>query len=411
MNEVQILTFLLSFFLSFLLGLSLVKYLTVHPLKMNFYTFLSTILGVFVVFLLVLGAESNLFFLLFASLGAFLAFIIGYIIMASKVLLMKDPRNIPELTRMKGDMGKGHTAVIYFTHGEPETYNPIGWINQFKEFDEQNVPFIPFPIRPLFLYQLRKKYLQVGKSDHRKMHNSMIKSLEEEFRKQGDYETRFYLSFLDDEPRPDAAILQALNEGASKLIVSTVFVSVSNHTLEGEELIKKINFEDYGIKLKITQPLWDSVTLHRMFLERANQSLGDADKSKVGILLVGHGQPDEWDEFFPTEIEHEVVFRERILELFKRDGYKEENLGLAWMEFKEPKPAEKIEHFIRNGVDYIVFFSASISADSIHSQYDIPSLVYQAKVPEYVNILDMGAWNNDPWVIKAIKERIDALME
>ena len=31
---------------------------------------------------------------------------------------------------------KFDTAVIYFTHGEPETYDPIGWLNQFREFDE-----------------------------------------------------------------------------------------------------------------------------------------------------------------------------------------------------------------------------------------------------------------------------------
>ena len=50
------------------------------------------------------------------------------------------------------------------------------------------------------------------------------------------------------------------------------------------------------------------------------------------------------------------------------------------MEFKEPKPAPKVEEFVDNGVEKIVFFSAAISADSIHSQYDIPELVSEARL-------------------------------
>ena len=57
-------------------------------------------------------------------------------------------------------------------------------------------------------------------------------------------------------------------------------------------------------------------------------------------------------------------------------------MSLAWMEFKEPKPAEKVEEFPRNGVEKVLYFSAAISADAIHSQYDIPALVNEARVPE-----------------------------
>ncbi|MHA2074893.1 MAG: hypothetical protein ACW97X_09765, partial [Candidatus Hodarchaeales archaeon] len=145
---------------------------------------------------------------------------IGYSLMTKRILSMNDDRFIPRIMRSKDDPGSGHTAVVYFTHGEPETYNPIGWINQFREFDEQNTPFIPFLIRPFFLFQLRRKYLKVGKSDHKKMHQIMIQDLEERFSDEGDDSTKFYLSFLDDEPRPNAAVIQALNEGASQIVVS-----------------------------------------------------------------------------------------------------------------------------------------------------------------------------------------------
>jgi hypothetical protein len=127
----------------------------------------------------------------------------------------------------------------------------------------------------------------------------------------------------------------------------------------------------------------------------------------VGILLVGHGQPDEWDVEWPTETEQEIAFREEVLKLLAADGYKKEYMSLAWMEFKEPKPAPKVEEFVKNGIEKLLFFSAAISADAIHSQYDIPDLVHEAKVTDDFPIINLGAWNDDPIVIQAIKEKID----
>jgi hypothetical protein len=67
--------------------------------------------------------------------------------------------------------------------------------------------------------------------------------------------------------------------------------------------------------------------------------------------------------------------------------------------------------FMENGIEKLVFFSTAISANSIHSQYDNPTLVNKFKFPEGFPVINLGAWNNDPIVIQAIKEKIDALME
>ncbi|MGD9404187.1 MAG: hypothetical protein PVH95_03465 [Anaerolineae bacterium] len=214
----EIIRWLLVVVLSSLLGALVVQYLTVHPLQMSWY----------------LLAASTVFFALVATLAvllrgrplliavplALVLFFAGYVFMTRAFLAREDARPVPQLTRTKDDPGLGHTAVVYFTHGEPETYDPIGWINQFNEFDEQGIAFVPLVARPLFAYELRNHYLEVGRSDHRRMHVQMINRLEEAFRAEGDTTTKFYLSFLDDDPRPDAAVIQALNDGASRIVVS-----------------------------------------------------------------------------------------------------------------------------------------------------------------------------------------------
>ena len=386
-------------------GVLFVGYLTTHPLKMSRYL-VATILTLVLVVLIVTTRFSGQ--QVWAALGISLScFMIGYLGMARVVLSREDNHTSLKLTRKPEDAGLGHTAVIYFTHGEPETFDPIGWLNQFREFDRQKIPFIPFIARPFFIFSLRNKYLAVGKSEHRSIHHKMIRNLEETYRRQGDDKTRFYLSFLDDNPRPNTALIQALNEGASRIVVCEVFLTVSNHTAEGKEQIEVVLEHFPNLPVRFTGPLHDSLTLQRMFVERANRNNGAVDRSKIGVLLVGHGQPDEWDQQWPTETEQEINFRMAVLKHFEMNGYQRENMSLAWMEFKEPKPAQKIEEFIRNDVKEILYFPAAISADSIHSQYDIPELVHKANIPKNVSLRNLGAWNDDPMVIRALKEKVD----
>ena len=110
----------------------------------------------------------------------------------------------------------------------------------------------------------------------------MLKSLERAFREEDDTTTRFYISFLDDNPRPDAAVIQALNEGASRIVVAEVFVSVSNHTAEGKDLIEELDLDGIPVEMRFTGPLWDLDTLHSMFVERVRAHLDGTDKSQVG---------------------------------------------------------------------------------------------------------------------------------
>ena len=65
-----------------------------------------------------------------------------------------------------------------------------------------------------------------------------------------------------------------------------------------------------------------------MFVQRSNANIGDTEKSKVGILLVGHGQPDEWDVEWPTETEQELSFRYDVMDL----------VGSGWLSKRKSKP-------------------------------------------------------------------------
>ncbi len=393
--------------LGFALGWFFLTYLTVHPVRMGRALTL-TLLSLFLILVVAVWQFSGIELALAAGVALF-GVLVGYVANARIVLGRDDPREIPELTRRAEDTGEGHTAVVYFTHGEPETYDPIGWLNQFREFDEQGIAFVPFIARPFFLYNLRKAYLTVGSSQHRQRHLGMAQALDDTLVSEG-YNVRVYPSFLDDDPRPDAALIRALNEGASDVVVAEVFVSISNHTAEGEEQIEEVDTDALGVPVSHTGPLWDSDTLHQMFLDKVEAERGDVPRERVGVLLVGHGQPDEWDVEWPTETEHELELRHGIIDKLVEAGYDRDKIDLAWMEFKKPYVPDRAEEIAKRGIDKLVYFSTGISAESLHSQYDVPELVEKATLDSSIEVVNLGAWNEHPLAIAAIAERVTELL-
>ncbi len=389
--------------LSIVLGISLMRYLVAPPLSMA----TSLVLCVF----LVVGLGLTVFIGLSGlarvlAVGIILAgFVAGYLAATRVFLNQEEERHLPELSLPPAEQ-RDHAAVIYFTHGEPPAYSPMPWIETFKELDADKVSFIPMPFRPFFFLKLRKEYLKVGGSPHNYIHQDMARSLKEVFRAEGDDRTRFYIAFLDSNPRPDEAVIRALNEGASRVIFATVFVTISSHTKAGQDMVKKLDLEKYGVPICFSEPLWNSETLKELFVTRANENLNGMDKSKVGILLVGHGQPEDWDKIYPTQTEQETLFRQSIITHLVADGYAEENISLAWMEFKKPEIREVVQELADRGVEKLFVFATSISASSLHSLYDIPEAVIETGLPENVEMVNLGAWDDDPIVIRAIKEQL-----
>ncbi len=392
----------------FAAGFLLVEYLTVHPLVAG-RAMLLWVLAAIATTTLVATLFSGMLIPAAAALAVG-AFFVGYLLRTKSVLAREDPRLVPALAPPEPNDRSGHTAVVYFTHGEPETFDPIGWVNQFREFDEDGIAFVPFFVRPIFIYRLRQSYLRVGRSNHRQTHCRMCRLLEERLREAGHVGVRVYFSFLDDDPRPDAALIQAINEGAARIVVAEIFTTVSNHTAKGKALIAAAPAAELGIEVVHTCPLWDSATLHQMFLDKVDAATGDTDRSKVGVLLVGYGQPAEWDREFPTETEQEIAFRQSVLDLLAANGYRPQNLSMAWMMFKRPKPVEKVEELAARGVEKILYFSAAISADALSSQVHVPEMIAKARIPESVELVNLGAWDDHRLTIEAIFERVEPLL-
>jgi protoheme ferro-lyase len=394
----------LSALLAITCGVLFLAYLVAPPLQMGWY--LAMLAGALVIWGILAWRFFRKWELAADAVLLLALFITGYLSATLFYLAQAEEGNLPAITRAEGDPGDGHTAILYFTHGEPPAYSPMPWIETFHELDKDGVSFVPWPFRPFFLSNVRREYLAIGGSAHNKVHQIMLHSLLLSMPEEAMRGTRFYQAFLDSPPRPDEMAIQAINEGASKLIVLPVFLTDSSHTIAGFEMIEALAIEKFGVSVCAAKPLWDTDALQQMFVARADAHLDGVDKARVGILLVGHGQPDDWDAFYPTQTEQENEFRNQVRERLIQAGYLPDNILLAWMEFKTPKITTAVQQLATQGVERILVFSSSISADSIHSDIQVPESVEAADLPDDVQVVNMGAWGNSPLVIEAIRQRI-----
>ena len=394
--------------LSLVLGAALLRFLTCHPLLMNFYL-LAVCLSSFAIILLLILSYQQRQRLKHTLWLCLLLIFISYIAALNSFMHPADLHFLPPILRTKGDGGLGHTAVILLAHGEPETYDPNPWIKQMKEFDEQNIPFIPYALRPFFFFNLREKYLLAGKSGHNDECLQIMKQLEAEYRFRGDQKTKFYISYLENEPHPNTAVISALNEGASNIILCNLFLTISSHTQEAINLIDPLKIQDYNVKIAFSRPLYDSKILQQLYIDAVNRNIKNSDKKKIGIILVGHGQPVEWDERFITQTQQETSFRMDILKQLEQAGYHAENLKLAWMDFRPPAPKEAVEQLMQNNVDAIYYFSTIIGSESMHAKYDVPALFTGLDETSTLKVQQLTAFEDKAGIVKALLERIEEL--
>lgn len=383
-------------------GFFLVQYLVRPADRLGFYAVLLALAlagSFFILFRSFRGREY-----LLAGVVLLAGVALGYVIANAGFLAQEEERELPELLRMDG--GDGHTAVLYFTHGEPPGYSAQPWIETIRELDHDKVPFVPWLVRPIFFNTVRHEYFLAGGSAHNKLHETFMDNLRRAMPEETAAGMKFYLAFLDSNPRPDEMTIRAINDGASRVIILPVFVTESTHTEAGKAMVAEVNPEQYGVQTCYTGALWDSDLLHNVFVERANEMLNGLDKSKVGILLVGHGQPTEWENIYPQQNKQESQYREAIREKMIADGFPPQNIVLGWMEFQQPDIPASARALAGLGVERILVFAVSLSADSIHSEVDVPHAVEEAGLPEGIAVEFVGQYGDHPLAIEAMREKI-----
>jgi protoheme ferro-lyase len=326
---------------------------------------------------------------------------------AASYRLLKEPDRTPERVTPREPDAPRKTCVVYFTHGEPETYEPEPWVNMLFELDSTVDGFPPRPVWPFILGGIKKSFGVVGSSPHGRIHARTMDAVRAAV---GRPDVEWRLSFLDAEPALRNAVAEAASSGATDLVMLTVFLTDSDHTAEADDLDEAMGLTEAGIRIVRTPVLWDDPRLAEMVAGKVVRAAGDRDRSTVGVMLVGHGQPEEWDRTHPTETEQEVAFRAAIRELLLAEGFAPSRVSDGWMSFREPRVPKRVRELAASGATSVIGVPVTISADSLHSLHDTPKLVRKGARGTGLEVIDVGAWNTEDLLVDLLADRTRAAL-
>jgi protoheme ferro-lyase len=335
-----------------------------------------------------------------ALLGAAVGVVAGWT--AASYLRLPAPDRTPERAAPVPVGSPRRRAVVYFTHGEPETYEPEPWVNMLHELDATVPGFPPKPVWPFILAGIKRSFGIVGSSPHGRIH---AQTMAEVAAAVGRPDVDWHLSFLDADPPLHRAVSEAVRAGATELVLLTVFLTDSDHTAEADKLDAAMGLSAAGLRVMRTPVLWDDARLARMVAEKVLRAAGDRDRSTVGVMLVGHGQPIQWDAEHPTETQQEQAFRAAIRSVLVQAGFRADLVSEAWMSFRDPKVPDRVRELAQRGARTVIGVPVTISADSLHSLHDTPALVRKGAHGTGLEVLDVGGWNTEPLLVELLADR------
>ena len=336
-------------------------------------------------------------------------FVVGYLLRTRAFLRSEDTRDLPPLTRGANAAGKGFTAVIYLAHGEPEHYDPTGLINAYREADAAGLPAGPVWARPFALAQLRKQYLDGKRSDQRNIHRRTLKKLENAEAAAGAPPRRYYLAFLDDEPRPEAAAIQALNDGADAIILLEVYTVDTPHSAGGRRRITEtVAAMESAPPLYCTGPLADSSALQQLHAARVAAQTAEDERAEAGVLLVAFARAPIWRERFAEAAAAEERFLNGAQAALEAAGFP--RVRQARLQ-GEPPPINMAEELVEAGAQKVFYAIATESADSDLTQRALPQALSRAMVPDTVSLVNRGGWNDDPNLVQAVQDALARIEE
>ncbi|MGB7982019.1 MAG: ferrochelatase [Candidatus Nanopelagicales bacterium] len=316
---------------------------------------------------------------------------------------MREPDRTPVPVAVLADAAPRRTAVVYFTHGEPSTYEAEPWVNMLFELERTVPSFPPRPVWPFILAGIKRSFDAVGRSPHCAIHAETMDAVA---RAVGRGDLRWYVSFLDADPPLRSAIAQAVREGATDLILLTVFLTDSDHTAEADAMDQAMGLTRAGVRTVRTPVLWDDPRLARMIADKVQRAAAGRDLRTVGVMLVGHGQPRQWDATHPTETQQEQQFRDDIRALLIADGFGRELVSDAWMSFRSPKVPDRVRELATRGATVVLGVPVTISADSLHSLHDTPELIRKGARGTALEVVDVSGWNTEPLLVDILADRV-----
>jgi len=319
--------------------------------------------------------------------------IIGYLV--ANIILISSKYEITYENFSNYNVKENKNAVILLFDVDVPKYRPSILIKNFMDTSSLH----DFYKLPFNLY--RNKILSERFSGNINQYYSQLMAKELQNNLNEDYTV--YKSYINQAPYVDEVIQQAIIEGNGQIIVMPISLVEEKDIESYHSIIHGTRFQVENVKFKSTNYLWNSELLAESYLERINVSIQVSDKSRAGVILVGeifnNKTPNE------TYLKQDVLFRQKISSLLKKDGYDNNKVRLSFLNKRLIK--EEMERLMEYGVGQIIIVHISNESQKNSSIAMIENLVESIEAPKGIKFDQIHGWAPDKYILKELLKRIE----
>jgi protoheme ferro-lyase len=328
-----------------------------------------------------------------------LSFALGYSLTTFSVLSPGKSRRVVNAPGRQ----TGRTAVICLSQGEPPEYDVRSAVRRFElTDDQQEAPLLL--LRPFYMRDLKSKYAAIGGSPYKGYQTELAAQVQARL----DSSYRVYSAFYSDVPGYAEQVCNAIEDGASRIVVVHVRVTEPPDAVRLGDVLEGLNPESYGVQMAQIGPLSDSALLPQLYVRRVLEVLPhvDAHADDIGLLLVGRGNAAKGQ---PAEVrrEQEEKFQQRVRQALAEAGFDERRIVIGWLR-NPPVVAEALRSLVGLGCKSVYWMPSSYPADGVNTLYDMPAQMNSFAREHGVKLVALGAWNGDELAAEEIAVRVRA---
>lgn len=373
-------------------GVCLVAYLVADPPLHRLYALAGGLLvafaGVAVAFLATFQGSGGVAAIAAAAVVA--ALVGGYWLAASYLPSLAPSSIAAPLERVT--TSEPRTAILAVVCAEATRYHLPSTLREIAALQQAAETEVPAGALPFLLASERARYGTAGGSDARPSVRRLLDAVCERLP-----ETVLppVASWCAGEPTPEQALAHLVEAGSTRVVVLPLAVAPSVPMLQTLDRLSEMRTAAAGVQLVDMPYLDDLAPLDEHIADLVADVVGESDRSDIGAVLVGSGQPPEWDRAYPEGPDEETAFMQRVRLAMSERGFDAERIRLAWAEWREPDVADGVRHLAALGCPRVVVVPACEPFPTLSTALDIPHAIELARVDSDVRVELLPAWADE----------------
>ena len=323
-------------------------------------------------------------------------------VMLPQVARQEIPRPIPAPPSHR-------TALLLLSEAEPEPYDPAATALELVELQEDDVLNLGIVTTPFLFTAQKARYRAVGGlSPARRQIREIAEAHERSLEGLG-FE-HFGVAWCSGRGSLLEQIEDLARAGYSRIVVQPLAVGEPLEMQRAKMLVDRGRPDEAGVAIAYAAPLHSADAIAALLARRI--VLGVDDPTTTGVALLAHGQPETREQLHPGFDADEASFVNRIKMLVAETGVPNQNIRLAWAEWRDPDVTSTVRHLAALGCTRILVCPACYAVDCIATLIDIPMAIRQARIDPLVSVVTLSTWRDESEVVAVLRDRtLDALRE